>query len=432
MKFNLTETIESKFFMYIVSIIYKMLLDFSYVYFVYPLFEYAGFQLNISSSVYIFSWLIYLFIVFITPNILTKLSDCFFSIFTFSVLAPLLSMYGLNYLLSFYPVGVSLIVFIVMRLMLYVSIFPRKIIYPYVKNGDFYFKFICIAMILYLISWYFISGAVSNFNLDVSKVYDYRDVNAELTNFGIFSYLNSWVSKVFSLSIMAYFLLKKNYYYFIFFLAIQIFFFGVSAHKSVLFSPLIIIGIYFYLSRTKSLATFPLGFSILISLCLATFYIYNDIVLSSIFIRRMFFIPSYLSFEYFNFFQDGRFAWWTNSFSFLGAPVYPEGIPQTVGNYLSIDEDGARANNGFISSGFAQAGFIGVTLYTLLLVFILKIIDSFSKSVGHSWFALCILIVPLRSLLISSDLLTVLLTHGLIVAIFLLFLLRKRNLNNAI
>src|SRR5690606_9435669 len=136
--------------------------------------------------------------------------------------------------------------------------------------------------------------------------YDYRDVNAELTNFGIFSYLNSWVSKVFSLSIMAYFLLKKNYYYFIFFLAIQIFFFGVSAHKSVLFSPLIIIGIYFYLSRTKSLATFPLGFSVLISLCLATFYIYNDIILSSIFIRRMFFIPSYLSFEYFNFFQDGR------------------------------------------------------------------------------------------------------------------------------
>ncbi|MGL3044486.1 O-antigen polymerase [Acinetobacter pecorum] len=425
-------TIESKLFLFIISIIYKILLDFSYISFVNPYFSYAGFNLNISNFNYVCSWLIYLFIVSLTPNVLNRLSDYFLVIFTFSVLSPLLTMFGLDYSLSFYPIFINLIVFLTMRLLLKIKIFSREIGYPYIINGEFYFKAISLIMVLYLIFWYFMSGAVSNFNLDMSKVYDFRDVNAELANFGIFSYLNSWVLKVFSLSLMAYFLLKKKYVYFLVFFSIQCFFFGVSAHKSVLFTPFLILGIYLYLSKTKSLATVPLFFSFLILICLGFFYFNNNIMLSSIFIRRMFFVPNYLTYEYFSFFQLNGFAWWTNSFSFLGGAIYPEGIPQTIGNSLSLTEDGARANNGFISSGFAQAGVFGVFLYTTLLIFILKLIDKFSSETGYLWFSLCIVIAPLRSLLISSDLLTVLLTHGLAVAIILLFLLRKRNLNNEI
>ncbi len=91
----------------------------------------------------------------------------------------------------------------------------------------------------YLICVYIFTGAVFHFNLDLSKVYDYRDLNAELTNIGIAAYLNSWVYQVFSICLMSYFLLNKNIKGFFIVFLIQIFFFGIASHKSILFSPLV-------------------------------------------------------------------------------------------------------------------------------------------------------------------------------------------------
>lgn len=338
----------------------------------------------------------------------------------------MLCLFGFNYELSIFPVTVNLSVYLMFYVFLKTRIFKHRVKYPYIKNGEKTFQIVCLTMIAYLIIWYISSGAISNFNLDLLKVYEFRDENSELTNVGLLSYLNSWVLKVFNLALIAYALLKKKTILFFLLILVQVFFYGISAHKSVLFTPLVIYSIYFYLSRTKSIASIPLGYTILITLCLAV-YLYNgNGTLGSLFIRRIFFVPNYLTFVYFEYFSNNQFAYWTNNFTFIGNPVYPNGIPSTIGSYLGSDE--LRANNGFISSGFAQAGNFGVFVYALLAMFILKVIDQLSDDVGALWFALCIVITPLRTMLTSSDLLTVILTHGLFIAILLLFLLRKTRL----
>lgn len=423
MKMNVLSVLESRSFFYIISIIYKILLDFSYIKFVNPIYGYAGFHLNFSSINYLLSWLCTVGLIIFTPNILRRVSDYFIVTFSFSVLVPMLCLYGLNYEFSFLPVIVSLCSYFWLYFALKTNVFNKKIAYPYIKNGAKAFQVISLLMISYLVVWYILSGAVRNFNLDLSKVYEFRAVNAEITNLGVLAYLNTWVFKVFNLALIAYTLLKNKYVLLVFLLLVQLFFFSVSAHKSVLFYPLIIISIYFYLSRTRSIATVPLVFSIVISICMI-FYLYNDnTFLSSLIVRRVFFVPNHLTFVYFDFFSHNSFAYWTNSFSFLGPPIYPNGIPSTIGSYLGYD--GQSANNGFISSGYANFGVAGVLVYVLLLTFILKLIDQFSAEVGATWFALCIVVTPLRALLISSDLLTVLLTHGLFIAIIMLFLLRQ-------
>lgn len=420
---KLIKLLEARFFFYVISIIYRVVLDFSYVIYVSPTFSYDGFYYNFNYVDYIFSWLLTILLMFTTPRLLNNISDYFLSTFAFSIIIPILCMFGLNQELSIYPVIVNLMVYFSIYFGLKISFTGMKIKYPYVKNGESIFKKLCIIMIVYLIAWYIVSGSINNFNLDLLKVYEFRDLNAELTNLGVLAYINTWVLNVFNLALISYMLLKKKYMYFFLLCLVQVFFFGISAHKSVLFTPLVVLSIYLYLSRTKSLATLPLAFSSLILICMALYIFNDDIVSASIFVRRVFFVPSQLTFVYFDFFSNNSYAYWTDSFSILGNPVYPNGVSLSIGNYLGGED--LSANNGFVSSGYAQAGVWGIVVYSFLILLILKTINQLSKDIKFLWFTLCIVITPFRALLISSDLLTVLLTHGLIIAILLLFLLRK-------
>ena len=84
------------------------------------------------------------------------------------------------------------------------------------------------------------------------------------------------------------------------------------------------------------------------------------------------------------------------------------------------------ANNGYISSGYAHAGFIGVLIYSLILGVYLKWLNVFSKNVPHIWLTIALMVTPFRSLILSSDLPTTFLTHGLIIATIMITLLRKQ------
>lgn len=420
---KLLKFLEAKYFFYIISIVYRIILDLSYIIYVNPIFNYDGFGYNFSYQNYIISWVFTIILILITPKVLTKVSDYFFATFAFNIIIPILCLFSFNSELSIYPVLTNLLVYILLYFSLKISFLRNSIKYPYIKNGESAFKIVCTVMIIYLIVWYTISGAINNFNLDLLKVYEFRDLNAEITNLSFLAYINTWVLNVFNLALISYMLLKKKYIYFFVLCLVQVFFFGISAHKSVLFTPLVVFSIYFYLSKTNSLATIPLAFSSLILVCILLYLYNNDIVSASIFVRRAFFVPSQLNFIYFDFFSKNPFAYWSDSFSILGGPVYSNGVSLAIGGYLGSED--LSANNGFVSSGFAQAGLWGVFIYCFFIVIILKTINQISKDIKFLWFTLCIVITPFRALLISSDLLTVMLTHGLIVAIFLLLLLRK-------
>lgn len=416
------KALESRVCFYTVSLLFKLILDIAYVTFQSPVYGYTGFDLNFSIGNYVLSWCFTIAIIVVTPNILKKVSDYFLVTFSFSLILPLLSLYGLNYELSFFPVLVSLCSYLGLFAILKTKTSDSGMRFSYIKNGPKIFQLVCYTMIGYLVIWYVASGAINNFNLDPSKVYQFRKMNSQLTNLGVLTYLNIWVYKVFNLSLIAYALLKKKRILFIALLLVQVFFYGVSAHKAVLFTPLIIISIYFYFTHTKALATVPLAFLLVCSISLIMYHYGGNSLPASLIINRVFFIPNYLTFVYFDFFSSHAFSYWSDSFNFLLSPVYPEGIPPTIGSYLGTNE---FANNGFISSGFSQAGIYGVIFYVILTALILKVIDQFSEDVGVLWFALCIVITPLRSLIISADLMTTLLTHGLLLSILMLFLLRK-------
>lgn len=412
----------TKFNFILIAVFFRFILDISYIYFVSPVYLYAGFEFSLNFPSYLLSFSVYIFFVvfFVSPRLMV-VSDYFFVMAAFSVLAPLTSFYGLSGN-SIYPVLIvfcsfSIVYFMTRR---YFLKMPRI---PFFREGYYFSISLSFLMIVFLVFWFWISGAVKYFNLDFSKVYEYREASAALANVGILSYLNGWVYQVFSLFLIAWLLLRRSFFYFFIFLTIQVFFYGVTAHKSVLFYPFLIVGIWYYFRKTDKLIVVPMAFSLVVFLSLALYCFSEHMTLGSMFIRRVFFIPAKLTYDYFEFFSVNQKVWWSNSLlsSYVNYP-YDQSISKVIGEF---NGSGSSANNGYISSGYAHAGLIGVLLYSLLFGLVLRFIDSVSARVIPLWFAVALTVVPIRSVLVSSDLLVVLLTHGLLVAIFLLVLVRR-------
>ncbi|MEH6799073.1 MAG: hypothetical protein V7681_07205 [Halopseudomonas sabulinigri] len=415
-------SVASKLVFVVTILLFRMLLDLSYVIFVSPLYSYAGFDLGIDVFDYAMSWVLFVMSCFLTSHRLNKVSDYFFIIAVLGVVSPISSLYGLSSR-GVYPVIISILSIGLVYLVAKSRLFKAPKI-PVFNGGPKLAVTLSSFMVLLLIMWYFASGAVGYFNLNLSHVYEFRELSAEKANIGVLAYLNNWVYQVFSIFLFAYALLKRRFDLAIMVFSIQVFFFGVSAHKSVLFYPLMVLGIWFYFRKTSSLVLVPMMFFLIVLASLMSWHFFGDIITPSLFIRRVFFIPALLTYDYFSFFEGKEHVFWSNSIlsSFIDYP-YHTGLNALIGEYNGSD---GGANNGYIASGYAHAGWFGVLIYSIVFGYIIRFVDVFSKNLPV-WFALSIVIVPYRSALISSDLLTVLLTHGLFAALVVLVMVRENR-----
>jgi len=404
-------------------VLFRLLLDISYITFVNPIYEYSGFTYNFSLSGYFLSWMLFLISFEFLKTRLTKVSEYFFITAVLAVFAPLTSLYGLD---STKDVSVVCIVLIALFIVYYITriklVSFKKI--PCVKGGLNIVIVICSVFVIFLLGWYFISGA--RFNLNLLKVYEFRANNAVLSGGGILNYTNNWTLKVFNVTLFSIALMYRRYFLCISIFLVQICFYAFSAHKSILFLPFLIFGIWYYFRKTNSLLVVPLMFCGVIITTLLSYHLFGDTLIASLFSRRVFFVPANLTFVYFDFFSLNPFVFWSNSIfsSFINYP-YDLSLAHVVGRFLG--KPAMWANNGFIASGYAHAGLFGVFIYAVTIGFVLRFINDVTYKLLPVWFAVALSIIPLRSLLISSDLFTVMLTHGFIVVLIIIFFARSKK-----
>ena len=160
-----------------------------------------------------------------------------------------------------------------------------------------------------------------------------------------------------------------------------------------------------------------LSLTIIIIIASYFFYVINNesLLPLSIFARRAFFVPSLLDSFYFDFFEDIP-LYWSGSIgrNFIDY-VYDKPIPYIIGEVYFSDPEMA-ANNGIVSDGFSNAGFLGVIINGLFLGFYMSVIKSLN--ISHKFYGLYFLLLIS---IISSSLPVVLLTHsGIALLIFAL------------
>src|SRR5690606_33945864 len=110
-----------------------------------------------------------------------KVSDYLFLTAVTSVIAPLSSIYGLDDLRTVEPLLATIISIFEIHLIV-ASRLIRLPSFPIIRNGPSLAIYLSTIMIFYLVAWYFLSGAAFNFNLNLSRVYDFREINSDLAN----------------------------------------------------------------------------------------------------------------------------------------------------------------------------------------------------------------------------------------------------------
>jgi len=411
------------FYFLFFALLFRVLLEVSYVNFVSPLYFYSGYKINFSFLNYAISWSIFLMGFLVIRDRMSKVSDYFFVMALLSIVAPITVMYGYDQGRELLPVLVTLItVFFIYYITRIKTLSFKKI--PIIKGGMKIVVSTSSMFVLFLVVWYYVSGVT--FNLDLAKVYEFRSENSSIAAEGLLTYTNNWTYKIFNITLFALSLLYRKYFLAFLIILIQIYFFAASAHKGVLFLPILIFGIWLYFRKTNSLTVIPLAFCGIIMFTLFTYFLFDDTLASSLFSRRVFFIPAKLTFVYFDFFSSNPHILWSNSIlSPIFSYPYDLSLSHVVGRYLGDENMGA--NNGFISSGFAHAGYLGVFLYATILGILLRFINDITYNLLPLWFAVALSVIPLRNALISSDLFTVMLTHGFIIALIIIFLLRSKK-----
>jgi hypothetical protein len=407
-------------FIFCISL-FRLLLEFSYVNVMSVSFAYDGYTLDFNIINYIFSWILYFIALSFVKDRMTKVSDFFFITALLSVVLPITVVYAYDSSRNSAAVLTLIFsLFFVKFITTFKFISFKKLVI--VKNGLSLVVIISLFFVFFLVIWYFFSGVNLNFNFN--KVYDFRADNYELAGIGILRYTNNWTYLIFNIALFAIALLHKKYFFAFVIVVIQTYFFAASAHKIVFFLPFLVLSVWYYFRQTNSLVALPLSFSLILILALIYFYYSENLFIPSLIIRRLFFVPANLAFSYFEFFSFNPKVFWSNGIlsSFLSYP-YDLSLTHMIGRF--IGREGMGANNGYVSHGFAHAGYFGVIIYSIILGLLLKLIDDMTYNKLPLWFSISLSIAPLRTVLINSDLFTTMLTHGLFISLIIIFLSRS-------
>jgi len=295
----------------------------------------------------------------------------------------------------------------------------------------------CLAITVSIISLMLAFGAYKYFNLNILKVYEYRAVTAKNLP-TIFGYILSPVSKIILPLSIVLCINYKKYFLLLFSVFLTIVFFGLTHHKSVLFASFFVVLIYFLLSRVRTIRVFDLLFLFIVLLAVVEvvsrqYFGYGDKEvpgeLVSIIIRRAFFIPPLLDQFYLDFFTNNELYYWASSKVSVGLIDSPYLVtaPKLIAREY-FDAKDMSSNTGFIGSGYANLGVYGMAIYSIMVGITLSFLQAHGKRLGHV-FVIIISFILVYALLMSSDFLTVSLTHGLWF-LFLSLTVMKENILN--
>lgn len=417
---------------FVLSVLFlRLALDAAYVLYVAPVFGnhfLVPLELEFDWGRYFSSFLLVVVPTTFLPYGKENLSGLFFCIPLVFLYIPMTTIYGLDLGRTSLGVFLCLSALVVAYFVAKVRICGARL--AVAKKGKGIVILLGALVLVYFYVWSVITGAVNYINFDLLKIYEFRGVASELMNVGPLSYLNLLAAKVFNPFVLALGFMRRSYILICIGLLNQIYYFATTQHRMHLFVPLLVLFVWL-LYRDKSYMSLPqfygfvgggvvavLGFSLFLQLD----------VLPAIILRRAFFVPAGVAFSWVEYFVDKPKVLFADRFlSTVSVSVYAgENLPHFLGYVLSGRNEIAF-NAGLVGAGYAQAGFFGVVAYACVLGVVLKCVNALLKSGVPKLLAASLLFAPLRTAWADSDLLTTLVSHGVVVSLCLLWLYGRHS-----
>jgi hypothetical protein len=401
-------------------LLYRILLDVTYVAYIEPRFAYAGFSIEIVAIKIIFSYLGLLLLYFLTPKETNKPSAMVVQFFFLMVYVPFTSYYGLS--------NSSTPWFILFSLFwIFVFLFNRfDIEFKPLRSPNIQLKTMVkiFGLIVLLVFTLLILFTDFKLNFNLMKVYELRS-ESDLENLPLSGYFINWTAKVILPFMMLYYLYTANKGInagFIIFTCALILLFATTGHKDYLFRIPMMIGTVILLNSKNFYQYFTLTLCAISLVGLLFFLLLDNEYPSSFMVRRTLFLPAQISFHYYDFFSNNH-IYLSNSLlkNYIDYPYELE-TPQLIGMYYMGNPE-TSANNGVVSDGFMHFGVWGMIAWGMFLVILLKITDAVSK--GKTQLIVWPLILLSYKTIIDGAFFTTLLTHGLLFTLIIAFLIGK-------
>ena len=406
------------------GVLFKLSLDTAYAFYLSKAFAVhflTPFQLEFSALRYAESFLWLIPILMLVPFSSRTLSGLmFFSALVFLYI-PLTTMFGLDTDRTRETIMLTGLAILVSYLVITVKLRPIRL--PIAKNGRFILTFLCFSSAFYFLAISAGSGLLFRMNFNLDLIYTFRSENARLLDAGLLAYLNLWTQKVFVPLLLAIGLQKRSVFLIAFSLLMFLVFFGVTQHRMHLFTPALVVLAWYLYQKGFSFGVglFYISLAILLTTLLIVLFDLKEA--GAIILRRAFFVGASVTdswIDYFSvrpkvFFADNLLA------GVVSNQYSGQILPYLLGDYKRADMEIAF-NAGLVASGFAQLGVTGVALYALILGLFVRLNNAFIRTGVPAFIPSAIFFLPFRIAWADSDLLTALLSHGIIVGTFAIWL----------
>ena len=400
---------------------YKITLDLSYYFITARVGDYVKFGMCLDVIKLFESYFLLFFILILLPKSSKKLSNIIVWLIVLLSYVPMLTIFAFMDSSRIYMYAVSgfwVLLFFLLKM-------PGLSIRSLSKKQSkviYYSLFISSITIVFFLIYKYLG---LSFNLDFNKVYDIRSVFVD-TGIPLAGYLFTWTANVINPVFFALFRYQKKWLPIIPIIFLQFLLFSVTGNKAYLFALPFVLMLTWIVNCKNPLIWMARGLTGAIFLSLCSYWLINDLWVYSLFTRRVLFLPAHLSFIYYDFFSNNSLLFLSQHsiFQFFSNYPYDIDIAHLIGKTYFNRPD-CNANNGIYADAYMNFGFIGLVLWSALLAIILKLVDSFSKNKNIK-ITIAAIALPVITL-INTSLSTVLLTHGLLLALLLLYLLPKKT-----
>ncbi len=407
----------------------------SYIHFIEPNFNYQGFIYSPKEQIYVFIAFIFAILPsLILPLYLSKPSSFIIWLLYLMVYIPiqLIIIYTSSII---YQHNILYFQIILMLSMLFISIVPRLPTLPLPR--------------FFIPSWLFWLGVLGFLALayvDLFKTFGFQRPTAHLTdvyrvrlearetlaNAGRWTgYAMRWLSEAINPFLIAVGLSNRRWLLLTLGVVGQILIYSFDATKSTLGSILLIVAAFYLLSRSFRVRASRFVFALFLVFPLVAVLdsLLGQPIFTGLLTRRLFAVPGLLTSLYYDYFSNHSYFYWSHT-------IYAQllGFTNIYSNYVSpgfligdvyFHNPAGNANANLWADGYANAGFLGIAIITLLLMLILWIYDSISKKKDLR-VALLLIAMPAYAIT-NTSLLTSLLSHGWLPALLLMWYFPTSN-----
>lgn len=404
---------------------YRYLLDIAYELIISNVFDYQYFYNNKTNFSYITSWLILVLLLPIILKILNKssLSSNIISLLIFISLIPTTTMIGFN---SNYSFEYIVMIFFYWAFLLVSQIYIPKIRLRIIPNiQSFYWSdylLIVLSLTVIYISYYYTGF---RFHFGLMDVYDIRTEARDYNISFFLGYLSTFSDNILPL-LLVYYMARRNWIVSIFISFVILLNFGITGTKQIIFLLFLAILGFLFVKPFRTSKYFIWFFLLIPIISISEFSYLSSYYVSIFSLYRVMFIPSKLHYIYYSYFSVNEFDYFRQSaLKWLLDSPYKENIGFIIG-YQDIGEWTARANNGLFSDSYMNLGYLGVLVFPILLIIVVKLIEGATLGLDRRLFF--IIITSVSFILLGMTLTSALLSSGILLMIIFLNLLPRKLL----